>query len=157
MRFSKGSLDFISSSLKLEDLSITKKLESLEFYSQEISYTYEYFNSIDDYYKPIEQPYKDHIKAFLRSFDSEGIQKIFEINNRNNLKDEKELTLLYWKSDVRLLTDVSEKYIKTPIKDHELNPLFFVSVIWLSWQCVLKYVGIVLQNIISQELFLTRE
>ena len=52
--------------------------------------------------------------------------------NRNNLKDEREETLLSLKSDVRLLTVVPGKLMKISNVDHEINPLFFVSVFWFT-------------------------
>ena len=44
-----SGLDYLSSSLKREDLVITEKeLGSLKLFPQKISFPYEYFNSIDD-------------------------------------------------------------------------------------------------------------
>ena len=64
-----------------------------------------------------------------------------------NIKTGKELTELYLKSDVILLADVFEKFIKVSIKEFEINPLYCVSLPGYTWECGLKHTNINLQTL----------
>ena len=150
-----SGLDYLSSSLKREDLVLTKKeLGSLELFSQKFSYPYEYFSSIDDNYKPINQPKTEHCNNVLHSSDSERGQRTFEIIIKKYINDGKELTLLYLKSDVCLLLDFLENFIKLLIAEYEINLIHFVSVPEITWQFLpyeyiqFLFVGIKLNEIL---------
>ena len=80
MRFLQGRFDLLLSRLKTEDLLVTKnEIRSFEFYSQKTSSPYVCFNSIDEYYRPIDQLDEEHFNNVLYSSDSEGIESIFEL------------------------------------------------------------------------------
>ena len=64
-----------------------------------------------------------------------------------NIKTGKEFTDLYLKSDVILLADVFEKFIKVSLKEFEINPLYCVSLPGYTWECGLKYTNIKLQTL----------
>ena len=59
-----------------------------------------------------------------------------------NIKIGEELTRVFIKSDVLLLTCVFEKFIKVSINEFGVNPLYCVSLPGYTWQCGLKYAGI---------------
>ena len=76
---------------------------------------------------------------------------------RFNIKNGEELTQLYLKSDVLLLTCVFEKFIKVSVNDFGINPLYCVSLPGYTWQCGLKYTGINLQTLQDKDMILLLE
>ena len=79
--------------------------------------------------------------------DDEEIERTNKIIETFNIKTGKELTELYLKSDVILLADVFEKFIKVSIKEFEINPLYCVSLPGYTWECGLKHTNIKLQTL----------
>ena len=55
--------------------------------------------------------------------DDEEKERTKEIIKLFNIKDGEELTKFYCKSDVILLTDVFEKFVKVSTKEFGINPL----------------------------------
>ena len=80
-----------------------------------------------------------------------------DIIKRFNLKKGEELTEIYLKSDVLLLTCVFEKFIKVSFNEFEINPLYCVSLPGYTWQCGLKYTGINLQTLQDKDMILLIE
>ena len=58
-----------------------------------------------------------------------------------------ELTTLYLKSVVVLLTCVFEKFVKVSVNEFDINPLYCVSLIGFTMQCGIKYTGINFQSL----------
>ena len=75
------------------------------------------------------------------------IEKTKELIERFNFKNGDELTQIYWKSDVLMLTCVLEKFLKVSVNEVGINPLYCVSLPGYTWQCGLKYTGIILQTL----------
>ena len=71
-----------------------------------------------------------------------------------NIKNGEELTEIYLKSDVLLLTCGFEKFIKVSFNEFEINPLYCVSLTGCTWQCGLKYTGINLQTLQDKDMIL---
>ena len=86
-----------------------------------------------------------------------------EIERRNiiikyfNTKHGKELNQLYLKSDVILLADVFENFIKVSSKEFGINPLYFVSLPGYTWECGLKYTNKKLQTLQDKDMILLLE
>ena len=80
-----------------------------------------------------------------------------EIIKKYNIKNGKELTELYLKSDVILLADVFEKFIKISVEEYGVSPLYCVSLPGYTWQCGLKYTGINLQTLQDKDMILLLE
>ena len=80
-----------------------------------------------------------------------------DIIKRYNIKKGEELTQLYLKSDVLLLTCVFEKFIKVIVNEFGINPLYCVSLPGYTWQCGLKDAGINLQTLQDKDIILTLE
>ena len=59
------------------------------------------------------------------------------------------------KSDVILLADVFEKFIKTCIEEHKINPLYCVCLPGYTWLCGMKYTDIKLQILQGKDLIFT--
>ena len=64
-----------------------------------------------------------------------------------DIKNGEELTQLFFKSDVILLADVFEKFVKVSTKENGINPLYSVSFPGYTYQCALKYTDIKLQTL----------
>ena len=114
-----------------------------------LAYPYECFNSIDDYQKPVGNIKKEDFFNKLKNdypIDKEK-ERTKEFFKRFNNKNGEELTEIYLKSDVLLLTCVFEKFIKVSVNEFGINPLYCVSLPGYIWQCVLKCTGINLQTL----------
>ena len=68
----------------------------------------------------------------------EEIERIKGIISLFKIKDGEELTKLYCKSDVILLADVFEKFVKEPTKKYGINPLYCVSLSGYTCERVLQ-------------------
>ena len=82
--------------------------------TKKIACPYDYFNDIDDYQKPVDNLKKEDFFSKLQNNfpDDKEIERTKEIIKRVNIKDGEELTEIYLKSDVFLLTCVFEELIK---------------------------------------------
>ena len=89
--------------------------------------------------------------------DDKEIDKTIEIIKKFNIKNGKELTELYLKSDVILLADVFEKFIEISVDEYGMNPLYCVSLPGYTWQCGVKYTDINLQTLQDKEMILLLE
>ena len=98
------------------DLKILKDgfPDKWKYLTKKLAYPYEYFNSIDDYQKPVNDLKKEDFFSKLKNKcpDDEEIQRTMDIIERFNIKNGRELTEIYLKSDVLLLACVFEKFIK---------------------------------------------
>ena len=74
-----------------------------------------------------------------------------------DIKNGAELTKLYCKSDVILLADVMEKFVKVSFEEYGINPLYCVSLPGYTYQCALKYTDIRLQTLQDKDLILLIE
>ena len=64
---------------------------------------------------------------------------------------------MYCKSDVILLADVFEKFVKVSTEEYKINPLYCVSLPSYTYQCALKYTDIKLQTLQDKDLILLIE
>ena len=143
------------------DLKILKRgfPDKWNYLTRKLAYPYEYFNSIEDYNKPVNNlESKDFFsKLKNRCPDDKIINRTREIIKKFNIKDGKELTEIYLKSDVLLLACVFEKFIKVSVNEIGINPLYCVSLPGYTWQCGLKYTGINLQTLQDKDMILLLE
>ena len=89
--------------------------------------------------------------------DDEEIERTKEIIKIFDIKNGEELTEIYLKSDVLLLTCVFEKFLKVSINEFKINPLYCVSLPSYTWQCGLKYTGLNLQTLQDKDMILLLE
>ena len=82
-----------------------------------------------------------------------NVWKVFRIKNLGEYHD------WYLKTDVFLLCDALEKFIKTFLESYSLDPLYYFSSPGLSWDTTLKMTGIKLEKIndINVHLFIEKE
>ena len=143
------------------DLKISKTgfPNKWKYLTKKLAYPYEFFNSIDDYQKPVNNIKKEHFFSELKNGypDDEEIQRTKNIIKRFSIKNGEELTKIYLKSDVLLLACVFEKFIKVSVNEFGINPLYCVSLPGYTWQCGLKYTGINLQTLQDKDMILLLE
>ena len=89
--------------------------------------------------------------------DDEEKQRTMDIIDKFKIKKGEDLTEIYLKSDLLLLTCVFEKFIKVSFNEFEINPLYCVSLPGYSWQCGLKYTWIILQTLQDKDMILLLE
>ena len=160
-RFLSSGLDSLVRNLDEDDFKILKKEfpDKWQYLNKKLAYPYEYFNSIDDYKKPVHNLENKDFFSKLKNKcpDDKEIDRTREIIKKFNIKNGKELTELYLKSDVILLADVFEKFIKISVEEYGLSPLYCVSLPGYTWQCGLKYTGINLQTPQDKDMILLLE
>ena len=64
---------------------------------------------------------------------------------------------MFCKSDVILLADDIEEFVKVSFEEYGGNPLYCVSLPGYTYQCALKYTGIILQTLQDKDLILLIE
>ena len=135
----------------------TRFPDEWKYLTKKLAYPYEYFNSFEDYQKPVNNLKKEDFFSILKNKypDDEEIERTKEIIRIFNIKDGEELTEIYLKSDVLLLACVFEKFIKVSLNEYKINPLYCVNVPGYTWECGLKYTGINLQTLQDKDLILT--
>ena len=157
-RFLSESLDKLVKNLDEDDFKILKKEfpDKWQYLNKKLAYPYEYFNSIDDYKKPVNKLEKEDFFSKLKNDypDDDEIERTQEIIKLFNIKDGEELTNLYCKSDVILLADIFEKFVKVSAEEYKINPLYCISLPGYTYQCALKYTNIKLQTLQDKDLIL---
>ena len=130
-----------------------------KFLNKKLAYPYEFFNCIEDYQKTVDKLKKEDFFSKLKNKcpDDEEIERTKEIIKVFDIKNGEELTQIYLKSDVLLLTSVFEKFIKVSFIEFDINPLYCVSLPGCTWQCGLKYTGINLQTLQDKDMILLLE
>ena len=111
-----------------------------KYLTKKTAHPYEYFSTIDDYQKLVDNLKKEDFFSKLKNKcpSDKQIERKKEINERFNIKKGEELTQIYLKSDVILLACVFEKFIKVSVNEFGKNPLYCVSLPGYTWQCGLK-------------------
>ena len=129
------------------------------YLTKKLTYQCEYFDSPDDYEKPVDSLKKEDFFSKLKNKcpSDEEIKSKKEIVKLFIIKNGEEITRLYLKSDVFLLACVIEKLIKLLIFEFGINPLYCVSLSSYTWQCGLIYTEINLQTLQGRDLILTLE
>ena len=163
MLFFNSSLDRLVKNLSDKDFKYLSEVfsdEELELVEQKGIYPYDYFNSFGTF-KESKLP---DIDCFFSSVKNCGISegeyeracdvwKVFGFKNLGRYHD------LYLKTDVLLLCDVFEKFIRDSLNDYGLDPCHYFSSLGLSWDAMIKMTGIQLEKVsnIDVHLFLEKE
>ena len=160
-RFLSESLDKLVKNLDEDDFKILKKEfhDKWQYLNTKLAYSYQYFNSIDEYKKPVDNLKKEDFFSILKNDypDDDEIERTKQIIKLFDIKNGAELTKLYCKSDVILLADVFEKFVKKSAEEYKINPLYCVSLPSYTYQCALKYTNIKLQTLQDKDLSLLIE
>ena len=94
----------------------------MAIFKKKLANPYEYFDSIVDYKKPVDNLKKEDFFSKLKNDypDDSDIERTREIMKLFNIIDGEQLTKLYCKCDVILLADVFEKFVKVSTKEYKI-------------------------------------
>ena len=151
-RFLDASLDKLSTTLKSFP-SLDKNGMEDDLFKRKLAYPYEKVRTIESYYKPLKLVREDFFSTLQQSYpDFEEIIRTQAIIVKNRTTNLIELTMLYLKNDVLLLTDIFQNYIDTCKKAYGINPLYSYSTPSLTWKVGLKMTGVTLDYISDDKL-----
>ena len=154
-RFLDSSLDKLSLTLTFFPSLDANGMEDDLFF---LAYPYEKGNNIESFYKPLKLGREDYFSTLKQSYtDFEEILRRQAIIVKNKITNLKELTMLYLKNDVLLLTDFFQNYIVTCKKAYGINPLYSYSTPSFTWKAGLKMTGVTLDYITDDKLRLLLE
>ena len=130
-----------------------------QFLNKKLAYPYQSFNSIDDYRKPVDKLKKEDFfnKLANKCPDYDEKERTNELIEIFHFKNGEKLTKFYCKSDVILLADVVEKFVKVSTEEYGINPLYSVSLLDYKYQCALKYTDFNLQTLQDKDLLFLLE
>ena len=156
-RFLDASLDKLSLTLK-SFTSLDKNGMEDDLFKRKLAYPYEKGKNIESYYKPLKLCRDDYFSTLKQSYpDFEEIIRTQAIIVKNRITTLEELTMLYLKNDVLLLTDIFQNYIDTCKKAYGINPLYSYSTPSFTWKAGLKMTGVKLDYITDDKLRLLLE
>ena len=156
-RFLDDSLDKLSQTLTSFP-SLDKNGMEDDLFKRKLAYPYEKGNNIESYYKPLKLGREDYFSTFKQSYPNfEEIMRTQAIVVKNMITNLKELTMLYLKIDVLLLTDIFQNYIDTCKNAYGINPLYSCSTPSFTWKAGLKMTGVKLDYITDDKLRLLLE
>ena len=118
-----------------------------QYLNKKLVYPYEYFNSIDNYQNSVNKLQKEDFFSKLKNKcpDNDEIERTKETIELFDIKNGEKLTELFCKSDVILLVDVIDKFVKVSFEGYGIYPLYCVNLPGYTYQCALKYTDIKLQ------------
>ena len=156
-RFLDASLDKLSMTLSSFPSLDANGMED-DLFKRKLAYPYEKGKTIESYYKSLKLGREDYFSTLKQSYpDSEEIMRTQAIIVKNKITNLKELTLLYLKNDVLLLTDIFQNYIDACKKAYGINPLYSYSTPSFTWKAGLKMTGVKLDYITDDKLRLLLE
>ena len=146
MQFMNSSLDSLVKNLSDHDFMCLSEEFSgkfLKLVKQKGVYPYEYMDSFEKFFED-KLPDKYDFFSSLRDkcisekdyFKDIIVWNVFKMNTMGDYHD------LYLKTDVLLLSDAFEKFIKTCLDYYGLDPCHYFSSPGLSWDAMLKMTGI---------------
>ena len=160
-RFLAESLVKFVKNLDDDEFKILKKKfpDKCLYLNKKLAYPYEYYNTINDYKKPVNDLKKENFFSRLKNDypDDDEIERTREFIKLFDIKDGGELTKLYCKSDVILLADDFEKFVKVSTEEYKIYPLYCVSLPGYTYQGALKCTDIKLQTLQDEDLILLLE
>ena len=129
-----------------------------DLFKQKLAYPYEKGKTLESYYKPLKLGREDYFSTLKQSYtDFEEIIRTQAIIVKNKITNLKELTMLYLKNDILLLTDIFQNYIDTCKKAYGINPLYSYSKPSFPWKAGLKMTRVKLDYITDDKLRLLLE
>ena len=162
IRFMASSLDSLMNNL----VKGGRKLSGFEDYSKEQYkllirkgvYPYEYMSSWDKF-KETQLPFKEafYSKLYMSDIsdkDYEHAQRVWKGFGMKNLGKYHDL---YLKTDVLLLSNVSESFRNECLNHHKLDPAHFYTTPGLAWQTALKKMGVKLELLTDPDMLLMFE
>ena len=156
-RFLDVSLDKLSTILKCFPSLDANGMED-DLSKRKLAYPFEKGKTIESCYKPLKLGRQDYFSTLKQSYpDFEEIIRTQPFILKNKITSLKELTMLYLKNDVLLLTDISQNFIDTCKKATGINPLNSHSTPSFTWKTGLKTTGVKIDYITDDKLRLLLE
>ena len=156
-RFLDASSDKLSTTLKSFPSLDANGMED-DLFKRKLACPYEKGKTIDSFHKPLKLGREDYFPTLKPSYpDFEEIIRIQAIIKKNKIINLKELTMLYIKNDVLLLTENFQNYIDTCKKAYGINALYSYSTPSFTWKAGLKMTGVKLDYVIDDTLRLLLE
>ena len=156
-RFLDASLDKLSLTLTSFPSLDANGMED-DLFKRKLAYPYEKVKNIESFYKPLKLGREDYFSTLRQSYpDFKEIIRTQANIVKNKITNLKELTMLYLKNDVLLLTDIFQNYIDTCKKAYGINPLYSYSTPSFTWKAGLKMTGVKLDYITDDKLRLLLE
>ena len=160
MRFHQYSLEKIRESINDHDYIHLKRHfpNHWMLLKKKIAYPYEFFRSLEDYEKPIDEFLKSGKEAYFsivknKRPDQEEKDRTNEIIKFFNIENGRELTELYNKADVILVADIFEKFLEVSLSEFGINPLYHISLPGTTCSKGLRYTGAELELFKNVDLF----
>ena len=123
-RFFDASLDKLSLTLTFFPSLYKNDMED-DLFKRKLAHPYEKGKTIKLFYKPLKLGIEDYFSTLKQSYPDFGeILRTQAIIVKNKITNLKELTMLYVKNYVLLLTDFFQNYIDTCKKAYGNNPLY---------------------------------
>ena len=151
MQFMNSGLDSLVKNLSDHDyVCLSEEFSSkfLKLVKQKGVYPYEYIDSFENFFEnklpskcEFFSSFKDRSISEKDYFKAINVWNVFKMNTMGAYHD------LYLKTDVLLLADVFEKFIKTCLNYYGLDPCHYFSSPGLIWNAMLKMTGIKLDLI----------
>ncbi|XP_054283625.1 uncharacterized protein LOC129000686 [Macrosteles quadrilineatus] len=159
------SLKFMSSSLGelVKNLTPSQFKHTSKYYSgkqlqlllQKGVYPYDAMDSLDKYERTSLLPKTDfYNKLTMSEIKEEDYQHASEIWRTFDIKNMKEYTLLYNKSDVLQLADVMENFRNVCMQTYKLDPAWYYTAPGLAWSAMFKTTRIELELLTDYNMIL---
>jgi hypothetical protein len=149
-RFLPSSLENLASTLKIQDfIELRKQIifdydtdQNFSLLARKGHYPYTYMDSAEKFQETalpdISQFYSEISDCSKTQEEYEHAQNVWETFKIKNLK---EYTQLYLKTDVLILADVFQNFRDICYRRYGLEPLWYITLAGLSWSCMLKMTG----------------
>jgi hypothetical protein len=144
--------------ITMKQTGYTNKHYKLNLLRNKGSYPYEYITSPD----VLNETQLPPIEEFKTKLKPDGItQEEYDeaqiVWKEFNCKTLKEYHNIYLIKDVLLLADCFETFRKVFLTNHNIDPYYYYSTPGLTWDCGLKYTGVVLDTIENYDMYLMIE
>ena len=158
MQFMNSELDSLVKNLSNNDFKYLPEEFSgkfLELFKEKGVYPYEYMDSFKKFFED-KLPDKSTLFSSLKDecFSEKDYQRANNVSNAFKMKAMGDYHDLYLKTDVLLLADVFEKFIKTCLDCYGLDPCHYFSSPGLRWDAMLKITGVELELIVDIDMHL---
>ena len=156
-QFMSSSLDSLVKNLPEEAFKYTSNMfqgEQLNLMKQKGVYPYDFMDSFNKF-KLKKLPTKEEFYSILydEHISEDDYTHAQNIWNTFNLKNMGEYHDLYLKSDVLLLADIFENFMKTCLEYYKLDPCHYFASPGLSWNAMLRMTGITLELMTDIDMF----
>ena len=156
-RFLDASLEKSSTTLKAFPSLDANGMKD-DLFKRKLAYPYEKGKTIESSYKPLKLSREDYFSTLKQSYpDFEEILRTQTIIIKSKITNLIELTMLFLKIDMLILTDIFQNYIDTCKKAYGVNPLYSYSTPSITWKAGMKTTGVKLDYIFHDELRLLLE